>query len=71
MELFLTLLVAEFNYTNATPINFTVLVATKLALPTSNWTVLGSATVITPGVYHFTDAHAANFLQRLYQLRSP
>lgn len=61
----------HFNFFNATPISFTVLAATNVALPTSNWTVLGSATVITPGLYQFTDAQATNFLQRFYQVRSP
>lgn len=61
----------RFNFTNSTPINFTVLAATNVTLPTSNWTVLGPATVLSPGVYQFTDAQATNFPQRYYQVRSP
>jgi len=61
----------RFNFTNATPVNFTVLASTNVALPTSNWTVLGSATVISPGVYQFTDALGTNFPQRFYRVRSP
>lgn len=61
----------RFNFTNATPINFTVLASTNISLPTSNWTVLGSATVISPGVYQFTDSQATNFPRRFYQVRSP
>ncbi len=61
----------QFNFTNATPINFTVLASTNVTLPSSNWTVLGAATVISPGVYQFTDAQATNFPHRFYQVRSP
>ena len=61
----------QFNFTNATPINFTVLVSTNVALPSSNWTLLGTATVISPGVYQFTDTQATNFPHRFYQVRSP
>ena len=61
----------QFNFTNATPINFTVLASTNVTLPASNWTVLGAATVIAPGVYQFTDAQATNFPRRFYQVRSP
>lgn len=61
----------QFNFTNATPISFTVLASTNVALPTSNWTVLGAATVLSPGVYQFTDAQATNFPNRFYQVRSP
>jgi hypothetical protein len=61
----------QFSFTNATPINFTVLASTNMALPTSNWTVLGSATVISSGVYQFTDAQATNLPRRFYQVRSP
>ena len=61
----------QFNFTNAAPINFIVLAATNVTLPTSNWTVLGSATVISPGVYQFTDVQATNFPHRFYQVRSP
>lgn len=61
----------QFNFTNATPISFTVLASTNVALPTSNWTVLGAATVLSPGVYQFTDTQATNFPRRFYQVRSP
>ncbi len=61
----------RFNFTNVTPISFTVLASTDVTLPKSNWTALGSATVISPGVYQFTDAQATNFPLRFYQVRSP
>ena len=61
----------QFNFTNATPISFTVLASTNVALPASNWTVLGAATVLSPGAYQFTDTQATNFPRRFYQVRSP
>lgn len=61
----------QFTFTNATPINFTVLASTNIALPASNWIVLGPAAVLAPGAYQFTDAQATNFPQRFYQVRSP
>jgi hypothetical protein len=35
------------------------------------WSPLGSAAVISPGIYEFTDPAAATLSQRFYQLRSP
>lgn len=61
----------QFNFTNATPTSFTVLAATNVTLPTSQWTILGTATQISPGAYQFTDSQATNFPQRFYQVRSP
>jgi hypothetical protein len=61
----------RFNFSNVTPITFTVIASTNIALPTSNWTVLGAATMISPGVYQFTDTQATNFLRRFYQVKSP
>ena len=61
----------RFNFTNSTPINFTVLASTNVTLPASNWSVLGIATIISSGVYQFTDSQATNFTRRFYQVRSP
>jgi hypothetical protein len=44
---------------------------TNLALPLSNWTVLGVATNSGDGLHRFTDSQAAQFPNRFYQLRSP
>ena len=61
----------RFSFTNVTPINFTVIASTNVALPTSSWTVLGSALMISPGTYQFTDIQATNFARRFYQVKSP
>ncbi len=45
-------------------------ILSDLALPLTNWTVLGPATQTVLGVFQFTDATATNG-QGFYLLRSP
>ena len=61
----------QFGFTNLSGIPFTALATTNLTLPSSNWTVLGTATEIFPGQFQFTDSAATNFPWRFYQIRSP
>ena len=61
----------QFTFTNTPGLGFTVLAATNPALPLSNWTVLGSATEVSPGQFQFTDPQATNTPQRFYRVRSP
>jgi N-acetylneuraminic acid mutarotase len=56
------------NLPNAT---FTVIATTNLLLPNSDWTVLGRATEVSPGLYRFVDLGATNDNQRFYRVRSP
>jgi hypothetical protein len=51
--------------------DFTALTATNLALPLTNWTVLGSIPEISPGQFQFTDPGATNSPQRFYRVVSP
>lgn len=37
----------------------------------TDWVAIGAATVISPGLYQFTDTSATNHPHRFYQLRSP
>jgi hypothetical protein len=60
----------QFNFANASNVNFSVLASTNLTLAASNWPVAGSATQTAPGQYHFADAQATNAM-RFYRLRSP
>lgn len=60
-----------FTFTNTPRTSFTILAATNVSLPTSNWTVLGTATEISSGQYQFTDSSAAANTQRFYRARSP
>jgi hypothetical protein len=63
--------VFQFGFTNGTPgATFTVLSSTNLTVPLTNWTVIGAASNISPGVLQFTDTHATN-LTRFYLIRSP
>ena len=60
-----------FTFPNLPALGFTVLAATNVALPMSNWTVLGSVTEVSPGQFQFTDLQATNSPQRFYRVRSP
>jgi len=58
-------------FTSISGAHFSVLATTNLALPLSNWTVLGAATEFSPGQYQFTDSAAAGFPRQFYRVRSP
>jgi hypothetical protein len=60
----------QFTFTNAPGASFTALAATDVSLPLSNWTVLGGAADVSNGQFQFTDAHATDFPQRFYSVRS-
>jgi GH25 family lysozyme M1 (1,4-beta-N-acetylmuramidase) len=61
----------QFNFTNPPGTSFTVLVATNVAVPLSNWTTLGAVTETSSGQYQFTDPQTTNYPQRYYRVRSP
>jgi hypothetical protein len=61
----------QFTFTNTPGLGFTVLAATNPALALTNWTVVGSATEVSPGQFQFTDSQATNTPQRFYRVRSP
>lgn len=61
----------QFAFTNQAGAFFEVLATTNLALPLSNWTLLGSATELSSGAYQFTDSQATNVVRRFYRVRSP
>ncbi len=63
----------QLSFTNQTGASFRVLATTDLSLPGSNWTFIGFATESPPdsGLFQFTDAQAANNVQRFYRIRSP
>jgi hypothetical protein len=60
----------QFSFTNQGS-SFTVLSATDVSLPLSNWTVVGSPSNVAPGVFQFTTSPAANDAQRFFRVRSP
>ncbi len=61
----------QFSFTNAADADFTVLASTNLALPLTNWTILGNIPEITPGQYQFGDTGMTNWSQRFYRVVSP
>ena len=63
--------VLQFGLTNIQTASRTVLSTTNLALPISNWTVVGTATNTAPGQFQFTSQPTTNDPQRFYRVRSP
>jgi hypothetical protein len=63
--------ILQFGFANIQSASFTVLSSTNLALPLSNWTVVGKATNTAPGQFQFTSQPTTNDLQRFYTIRSP
>ena len=61
----------QFEFTNYQGATFTVLTATNLLLPLTNWTVLGAPANNGSGLYQFTDPSATNAGQRFYRVSSP
>jgi hypothetical protein len=59
----------QFSFTNTPGVSFTVLTSTNIALPFTNWTVLGAPTEISPGQFQFTDLQATNKPSSFYGVR--
>lgn len=60
----------QFSFTNTPGAGSTVFYTTNLSVPVTNWTALGSATEISPGLFQFTDSPPLNS-RRFYRVRSP
>jgi hypothetical protein len=60
-----------FTFKNVSGATFSVVASTNLALPLSNWTVLGGALEFSPGQYQFTEPLDTNARQRFYRVSSP
>jgi len=63
--------ILQFDFTNNPSASFTVLSATNLSLPLSNWTVVGAATNIGSDIFQFTSQQGTNNSQLFYVIRSP
>jgi len=59
------------SFTNFPGTRFTVVTTSNLALPLTNWTVLGVTTEAAPGQFQFIDQTASNAPVRYYRVRSP
>ncbi len=63
--------VAQFSFSNNQSTLFTVLTATNVSTPLSNWTVLGAASNMGAGLFQFTTLPVTNDVRRFYRVRSP
>ncbi|PWU15996.1 MAG: hypothetical protein C5B50_14245 [Verrucomicrobia bacterium] len=61
----------QISLTNFSGLSFTLVAATNVLLPRSNWTVLGHLTETPPGHYQFTDFQSTNIARRFYRAKSP
>jgi N-acetylneuraminic acid mutarotase len=61
----------EFGFASAAGSGHTVLATEDLATPFTGWSVLGSATEISPGKFQFTDSEAPNYPRRFYVVSTP
>jgi sugar lactone lactonase YvrE len=61
----------QITFTNQPGGIFDVLSATNVALPLSQWTVVGSAAETASGQYQFIVSNTAASMQRFYRVRSP
>lgn len=63
----------QFSFTNLSGLGFTVLGTTNLALPLTNWTILGSAmeSPAGSGNYQFSDTQNTNQVTQYYRVRWP
>jgi len=61
----------RFSFTNLPGAGFRVFGTTNLAVPFSNWILLGAVTDNPPGQFQFTDAHMTNYSRRFYRVSSP
>ena len=61
----------QFSFTNTPDASFKVFAATNPALPTTEWTFVGTATQLSPGQYQCTDPQATATTRRFYCVRCP
>jgi len=60
----------QFGFTNTVGAEFVALATTNIALPMTNWTLLGGVTEVLPGQFQFTSPQDTNAPQRFYGVRS-
>ncbi len=61
----------QLAFTNISGATFSVLTATNLPLPLSNWTLIGQPLELTPGQFQFADPGTTNAPQQFYNVSSP
>jgi hypothetical protein len=61
----------QFSFTNDPTSTFTILSATNVALPLTNWDILGTPSNLGSGQFQYTTPLSTNDQQRYYRIRSP
>jgi lysophospholipase L1-like esterase len=61
----------RIQFTGYTNVSYSVVGSADLNLPLTNWTLLGTAVLVSSNLFHFVDAPAANEPQRFYRVRLP
>jgi len=61
----------QFGFGGTPGASFTVFGTTNLALPFTNWALLGSVPEVSPGNYQFNDPQSKSNLQRFYRVQAP
>ncbi len=61
----------QLVFANTSTATFSVLSASNLALPFSNWDLIGQPLEFAPGQFQFTDPQTTNDPQRFYRVSSP
>jgi hypothetical protein len=61
----------QFAFTNVSGATFSVLTNSTLQSPNTNWTVMGQALEIAPGLFQFADPQATNDANHFYRVSSP
>jgi len=62
---------SQFTFTTLSDVNFNVLASTNISLPRAQWLDLGPPTLITNGLYEFTEPVGTSNRHRFFQLRWP
>jgi hypothetical protein len=61
----------QLQFTGNTGAGYTVLMSTNVSLALSNWTIAGSATQLSPGLFQFTTPLPSNSSSLFFRLRQP
>jgi hypothetical protein len=62
---------AALRFNGSANASYTVLAATNLSAPRTNWIPLGQAVLQIGGGFQFLDNQSSFYSQRFYQIRSP
>jgi hypothetical protein len=61
----------KIQFSSTPGATFTIVGATNISLPMSQWTVIGSASEISPGQFHFLEPFVTNRAAQFYRVNLP